>query len=47
MTVRAEPSAPHTTYQGKDVYFCSETCRDAFVKDPSKYPATEGPAQPQ
>jgi len=37
MKVRAVPESPHATFQGKDVYFCSETCRDEFAKHPSRY----------
>lgn len=37
MKVRAVPEAPHMTFQGKEVYFCSDTCRDAFAKHPSRY----------
>lgn len=37
MKVRAVPEAPHVTYRGKQVYFCSDTCREAFEKDPGKY----------
>jgi YHS domain-containing protein len=25
---------PHTTYRGRTIYFCTETCRDAFLADP-------------
>ena len=38
MKVRAVPEAPHVTVQGKEVYFCSDTCRDEFTKHPSRYP---------
>ncbi|CAN5384494.1 YHS domain-containing protein [soil metagenome] len=24
-------------YNGKEYYFCSETCKDHFVNDPEKY----------
>jgi protein SCO1/2 len=37
MKVRAVPEAPHLTFQGKEVYFCSDTCRDEFAKHPSRY----------
>jgi protein SCO1/2 len=39
MKVRAVPEAPHVTHEGKDIYFCSETCRDAFARHPSSYPS--------
>jgi len=35
--VRAVPEAPQITFQGKQIYFCSETCRDEFQKHPSRY----------
>ena len=38
MKVRAVPEAPHLTFEGKEIYFCSDTCRDAFAKDPKRYP---------
>lgn len=31
MKVRATADAPHVTHEGKEVYFCAESCRDAFV----------------
>lgn len=31
MKVRATPDAPHVAHEGKEVYFCAEACRDAFV----------------
>ncbi len=37
MSVRAEPSAVHLSHAGHTYYFCSESCRDAFQKDPAKY----------
>ena len=37
MKVRAAADAPHMTYRGKEVYFCSDTCRDEFAKHPSPY----------
>jgi protein SCO1 len=38
MKVRATADAPHVTYQAKDLYFCSDTCRDTFLKNPARYP---------
>jgi YHS domain-containing protein len=37
MKVRAVPEAPHITFQGKEVYFCSDTCREQFAKHPGRY----------
>jgi protein SCO1/2 len=33
MKVRAEDASPHVTYDGAFVYFCSEMCRAAFMKN--------------
>lgn len=30
-------ATPRADYLGKTYYFCSENCRDAFLKDPPKY----------
>jgi protein SCO1/2 len=37
MKVRTERGAPHVTHEGKEVYFCSETCRTSFLKNPGQY----------
>jgi cytochrome oxidase Cu insertion factor (SCO1/SenC/PrrC family)/YHS domain-containing protein len=37
MKVRTERDAPHVTHEGKEVYFCSETCRTSFLKNPTQY----------
>ena len=39
MKVRTERDAIHATVDGADYYFCSEVCRDAFVKDPHHFVA--------
>lgn len=33
---RSEPSA---AYEGESYYFCSENCRQEFLKDPTRYVA--------
>jgi YHS domain-containing protein len=38
MKIRAVLGTPYLTVQGKDAYFCSDTCRDEFAKHPSRYP---------
>jgi protein SCO1/2 len=38
MSVRAAPETVHVSYKGRDVYFCSDTCRDTFTRDPAKFP---------
>jgi YHS domain-containing protein len=35
--VKIEADTPHTTVDGKTVYFCSESCCCAFEKDPQAY----------
>ncbi len=37
MKVRASPDALHVSHAGEETYFCSEECRDAFVRDPSRF----------
>lgn len=37
MMVRADPAGPHTVYDGKTYYFCSDKCLNKFCDDPSKY----------
>jgi YHS domain-containing protein len=37
MTVRAEAGTLHEHYQGRDIYFCSETCRASFLANPGKF----------
>jgi YHS domain-containing protein len=35
--VVVDANTPRYEYQGKTYYFCSETCREAFAKNPEKY----------
>ena len=35
--VRVEETTPRATYRGKTYYFCRDTCRQAFLKDPGHY----------
>jgi Cu+-exporting ATPase len=37
MRIESEEAAGTMDYEGKTYYFCSQTCRDAFVADPSAY----------
>lgn len=37
MKVVASEPAPHLEHDGKTYFFCSELCRDRFVKEPAKY----------
>ena len=32
-----DSDTPSTNYQGKTYYFCSDTCRKKFEKEPAKY----------
>jgi len=37
MRIESEEAAGTMEYEGKTYYFCSQTCHDAFVADPSAY----------
>jgi YHS domain-containing protein len=37
--VKVADDTPRTEYQGSTYYFCSEECREAFLKKPAKYSA--------
>ena len=37
MKVRATADAPHVSFRGQEIYFCSETCRDEFAKHPDRF----------
>jgi len=37
MMVPASAQSPHAEYDGKSYYFCSETCRDEFLRNPDRY----------
>ena len=41
MTVDPVKAAASSKQGGKTYYFCSEHCKEEFVKDPSKYIKTE------
>jgi Cu+-exporting ATPase len=45
MTVDPETAAARTTYESREVYFCSEECRRAFEADPEAY-AAKGEQEP-
>lgn len=42
VVVKTEPDTPRAEYQGRTYWFCSEGCRQAFLKDPRKYAAKPG-----
>jgi YHS domain-containing protein len=31
------PTGPSALYQGRTYYFCGETCRQDFIKNPARY----------
>jgi YHS domain-containing protein len=36
--ISADPAySPRTEYRGKTIYFCTESCLDAFVADPERF----------
>ena len=35
--VRVDEKTPRSTYKGQTYYFCAESCRAAFDKDPGRY----------
>jgi YHS domain-containing protein len=35
--VRVDEKTPHAVYHGETYYFCNDSCREAFVKNPTKY----------
>jgi YHS domain-containing protein len=37
MMVDPETAAAHTIYESHEVYFCSQTCRRDFEKEPARY----------
>jgi protein SCO1/2 len=37
MAVSASKDGPHAEFEGRTYYFCSRTCRELFLKDPSRY----------
>jgi protein SCO1 len=43
MKVRAVPQAPHLTWHGEDLHFCSESCKSEFEAHPDEYPHGHGP----
>jgi YHS domain-containing protein len=37
MDVDEKTAAAHSSYQGKNYYFCAPGCQEAFEKDPGRY----------
>jgi YHS domain-containing protein len=40
--VRVDEKTPHAVYHGETYYFCNESCKEAFEKNPGKYLAHAG-----
>jgi adenylate cyclase len=45
MRIDPDDAAATAEYQGNTYYFCSEACRDAFLSDPTAYPALGVPGE--
>lgn len=39
--VRVDERTPRADYAGRTYYFCAESCREAFLKDPARYTRPE------
>ncbi len=37
IVVKVDPDTPRVEHNGKTYYFCSDGCKDAFLKKPEKY----------
>jgi YHS domain-containing protein len=46
LTVKVKDTTPRADYQGQTYCFCSEDCREAFVKKPGKYVSKSSGNQP-
>lgn len=44
MQVEEDKAAATAEHEGKQYYFCSQGCREAFVKDPGHYLQAHGGA---
>ena len=40
MTIQDIPTVPRTTHRGRTYVFCSNSCRDQFVREPDRYART-------
>ncbi len=47
MMIEAEKAAGTVVYQGKTYYFCSESCKKKFEKDPAHYAPAAQPESPE
>jgi YHS domain-containing protein len=46
MMVDPDSAAAHTSYESREIYFCSEDCKRAFQADPEVYAAKIKGEQP-
>jgi Cu+-exporting ATPase len=46
MMIDPDTAAGRTTYESRDVYFCSDECRRSFESDPASYYDQLGPYEP-
>jgi len=42
MQVEEDKAAATAEHEGKQYYFCSQGCRESFVKDPGRYVHAQG-----
>lgn len=42
MEMKMEDAATKSNYKGKTYYFCEESCKTKFDKNPEKYAKTKG-----
>ena len=45
MHITKDPTAPQATFEGHSYFFCSDHCRDQFLKNPEKYTLTKIPSE--
>ena len=45
MQVTSDPSAPHAIFNGKTYFFCSEHCKEQFLKRPAEYALNKSPSK--
>lgn len=41
MKIETEDAVARVTYEGKDYYFCSESCQEEFEENPEDYAESE------
>ncbi len=43
MEIEPEDAVARVEYEGRDYYFCSESCEEEFKENPEDYAESEGP----